>query len=150
VGLNPEDIMTDISPIAPTNSIYTPAQTNDRIPQKTLGQDDFLKLLVTQFTNQDPLSPMKDTEYIAQMAQFTTLEQSKTMTQSIDSLRTQNQFLQANALIGRTVDLQTDQDTPTTGVVSAVQVTTAGSPQIVVNGQPYDLGTVLSIRPTQQ
>jgi flagellar basal-body rod modification protein FlgD len=84
------------------------------------------------------------------MAQFTTLEQSKTMTQSIDSLRTQNQFLQANALIGRTVDLQTDQDTPTTGVVSAVQVTTAGSPQIVVNGQPYDLGTVLSIRPTQQ
>ncbi|HAM73196.1 MAG TPA: flagellar hook assembly protein FlgD [Verrucomicrobiales bacterium] len=136
--------MADISAITSTNAAYTPnaSSTSDRVPQKTLGQDDFLKLLVTQFTNQDPMQPMKDTEYIAQMAQFTSLEQAKSMTSS-------TQFTQANGLIGRTVDLQSDQDTPTTGVVTAVQVK-AGLPKIVVDGQSYDLSSVLAIRPTQQ
>jgi len=136
--------MADISAITSTNAAYTPnaSSTSDRVPQKTLGQDDFLKLLVTQFTNQDPMQPMKDTEYTAQMAQFTSLEQAKSMTSS-------TQFTQANGLIGRTVDLQSDQDTPTTGVVTAVQVK-AGLPKIVVDGQSYDLSSVLAIRPTQQ
>ena len=133
--------MTDISAITSPNTRPTPTQVSDRVPQKTLGQDDFLRLLVTQFTNQDPMQPMKDTEYIAQMAQFTSLAQAKSMTVS-------TQFTQANALIGRTVDLQSDQDTQTTGIVTAVQVK-AGTPKIVVDGQPYDLSTVLAIRPTQ-
>ncbi len=44
-------------------------------PLQTLDQDAFLKLLVMQMTNQDPLSPVEDREFIAQMAQFTALEQ---------------------------------------------------------------------------
>ena len=138
----------NISPIAATNSIYTPDQTNTRVPQKTLNQDDFLKLLVTQFTNQDPMNPMKDTEYIAQMAQFTTLEQSKATNTAITQLRTDNQVLQANSLLGRKVSLQSSQDNNAviTGTVSAVQME-AGTPKIVVNGQPYDLSTLLSIQP---
>ncbi|MBI1842472.1 MAG: flagellar hook assembly protein FlgD [Verrucomicrobia bacterium] len=140
--------MADISPITATNSIYAPADANPRVPQKTLDQNDFLKLLVTQFTNQDPMSPLKDTEYIAQMAQFTTLEQSKTMTSSIDKLRADQATLQANALIGRAVELQSSQDgnTKVLGVVSAVEMEN-GEPRIVVNDQPYALGDVLSIRP---
>ena len=137
--------MADISAITSTNAAYTPnaSSTSDRVPQKTLGQDDFLKLLVTQFTNQDPMQPMKDTEYIAQMAQFTSLEQAKSMTSS-------TQFTQANGLIGRTVDLlPTGQETPITGVVSSVNVK-AGTPQIVVDDQPYDLSSELNIRPTPQ
>ena len=141
--------MASTNPITATNSIYAPTESNPRVPEKTMGQDDFLKLLVTQFTNQDPMSPMKDTEYIAQMAQFTTLEQTKSMSSEISKLRTDNQLLQANALLGRTVELQADKDNRTLGVVSAVEVN-AGTPQIVVNGQPYDLGTLLTIRPAQQ
>lgn len=115
-----------------------------------MDQNDFLKLLVTQFTNQDPMNPMKDTEYIAQMAQFTSLEQTKTMSSDISKLRSDNQLLQANALIGRTVELQPSTDSTTTivGTVSAVSME-AGTPLIVVNGQPYDLSTLLTVRPTQ-
>ncbi len=115
-------------------------------PVQTLNQDDFLKLLVTQLASQDPLNPQQDTQFIAQMAQFTALEQAKEMATNIASLRTEQEFLQANALLGRTVALQTGQDTLTTGTVSAVEVD-AGTPKLVVNGQPYDLSQVLTITP---
>lgn len=142
--------MASTPPISASNSIYDPTDANPRVPEKTMGQDDFLKLLVTQFTNQDPMSPMKDTEYIAQMAQFTSLEQTKSMSSEIAKLRADNQLAQGNSLIGRTVELQPDpsnKDIHLIGTVSAVTIT-AGTPQIVVNNTPYDLSTVLSIRPT--
>lgn len=117
-----------------------------RVPVRTLGQDDFLKLVIAQLTTQDPLSPQKDTEFIAQMAQFSTLEQSKSMQTDIARLRTEQQFLQANAMLGRVVELQVDRNTLTRGLVSAIQVE-AGTPQIVVNGRSFELSSVLSIEP---
>ena len=126
------------------SSFSSPAQSS--FPVQTLNQDDFLKLLVTQLASQDPLNPQQDTQFIAQMAQFTALEQAKEMATNIASLRTEQEFLQANALLGRTVALQTGQDTLTTGTVSAVEVD-AGTPKLVVNGQPYDLSQVLTITP---
>jgi flagellar basal-body rod modification protein FlgD len=117
-----------------------------RIPTQTLDQDDFLKLVVAQLTSQDPLNPQTDTQFIAQMAQFTTLEQSKSMQSDIAQLRLEQQLLQANALLGRVVQLQDNQGALISGTVSAVQVTD-GSPQLVVNGRSYDLGALLTIEP---
>ena len=111
----------------------------------TLDQDDFLQLVVAQLSNQDPMNPQSDTEFIAQMAQFTSLEQSKSMQSDIAQLRTDQQFLQANALIGRKVQVEDSQGALTGGTVSAVQVV-EGTPQIVVHGQPYDLSALLSIQ----
>ena len=130
--------------ITADSSLSHPAQSSP--PVQTLNQNDFLKLLVTQLASQDPLNPQQDTQFIAQMAQFTALEQAKEMATNIASLRTEQEFLQANALLGRTVALQTGQDIPTTGTVSAVEVD-AGTPKLVVNGQPYDLSQVLTITP---
>jgi flagellar basal-body rod modification protein FlgD len=136
-----------ISPTAPAGSdLSSSATTETPLPMQTLGQNDFLKLLVTQLTSQDPLNPQKDTEFIAQMAQFSALEQSKAMQSDIAQLRTEQEFLQANSLLGRAVELQTGQDTSTTGTVSAVTVE-AGTPKLVVNGQAYDLSQLLTIRP---
>lgn len=53
----------------------------------TLGKDDFLKLLVTQLRHQDPMAPMQDRDFIAQMAQFTALEQTMNMAYELAKLR---------------------------------------------------------------
>ncbi|MDB6052999.1 MAG: flgD [Verrucomicrobiales bacterium] len=118
-----------------------------RIPTQTLGQQDFLKLLVTQMTSQDPMNPQKDTDFIAQMASFSNLEQSKNMGADISTMLGAEQITQANSLIGRTVSLQVNNSTRSSGVVTAVQVQ-AGKPQVVVDGQSYDLSKVTNITPT--
>src|SRR5436309_8988799 len=127
-----------------TDSSYAPGST--RTPVRTLNQEDFLKLVMAQLTNQDPLNPQKDTEFIAQMTQFSALEQSKSMQLDMARLQTDQQFMQANSMLGRVVDLQDDQGNLINGAVSAVQVE-AGTPKIVVNGLAYDLSTVLSVAP---
>jgi len=110
------------------------------MPQQTLGQSDFLKLLVTQMTSQDPLNPESGTDFVAQLAQFSSLSASQSMEGGISTL-------QANDLLGRTVTVtSTDTNLPTTGTVSAVQIQ-GGTPQIVVNGQSYTLSEISAISP---
>ena len=115
-----------------------------RLPSQTLTQNDFLKLLITQLSAQDPMNPVDDKAFIAQMAQFSTLQATTSMQQDIAQLNNQQAFSQANALIGRDVALQDGQGAQITGTVSAIQMA-SGSPQIVVNGQAYDLSTVLTV-----
>ena len=115
---------------------YSPTtdDTSARVPQKELGQDDFLKILVTQLTTQDPLSPSGDLNSIAQMASFTSLDQTRLMVADLAKLSDDQDLLKANALIGRTVSVQIDADTRQYGVVTSVQVE-AGKPKVVVDGQ---------------
>jgi flagellar basal-body rod modification protein FlgD len=127
-----------------TDLFSTDTSTTARVPTETLGQDDFLQLLILQLSNQDPLDPMKDTEYIAQLAQFSTLQATTAMQQKIAEMSSQQQFLQANALIGREVILQDDQGAAISGAVSAVLVD-SGTSKIVVNGQAYDLSQLLFV-----
>ena len=125
------------------------AATASALTPKTLNQDDFLKLLITQLTSQDPLNPQTDSSFIAQMAQFSSLEQAKSMEADISQLRSQQEVLQADSLLGRSVVVQTGKDTSAAGVVSAVQIDEAGTPLIVINGQGYGLSAVRSIAPAQ-
>ena len=70
-----------------------------RTREQALGKDDFLKLLVTQLSYQDPTAPVKDQQFIAQMAQFSSLEQMQNMASSLGRLADR----QAHSLIGRYV-----------------------------------------------
>jgi len=110
---------------------------------QTLNQADFLKLLVTQMTSQDPLNPQSDTAFAAQLAQFSALQQSQTMTGSMQSL-------QANSLIGQTVSVSsaTNGAQGATGLVTGVDFS-SGSPEIIVNGVDYSLSQIDSVLPTQ-
>lgn len=72
-----------------------------RTPTDTLGKDQFLSILVAQLRNQDPMSPMNDTEFIGQMAQFTSVEQLMNMSNELALMR-QN-IGTASSLIGKTV-----------------------------------------------
>ncbi len=75
-----------------TNNIWPNYSTSNvqkaaRTPQKELGKEEFLQILVTQLRNQDPMQPLQDKEFIAQMAQFSSLEQSMNMSNEIKALR---------------------------------------------------------------
>lgn len=73
--------MTKIDP-----TLYLYNQPQERAAGSVLGKDEFMKILMTQLQHQDPLSPMDDREFIAQMATFSSLEQMMNMTESIDML----------------------------------------------------------------
>jgi flagellar basal-body rod modification protein FlgD len=89
--------------------------------QGTLGKDDFLQLLTAQLRYQNPLNPMEDTEFIGQMAQFTSVEQLTNVAASMDRLSFSSQMTESVSLIGRTVTWEKDGQ-PVSGVVESVSV----------------------------
>jgi len=72
-----------------------------------IGMQDFLKILLTQLTYQDPLKPMDNQEFLAQMAQFTALGQSQQLNTKIDQLLSTQAAVQSLGLLGRTIDVST-------------------------------------------
>lgn len=91
-----------------------------------IGIQDFLKILTAQLNNQDPLKPVDNQEFVAQIAQFATLEQSRQLNEKIDSLLSVQSSVQAISLLGRTVDI--DQNGFLySGKVSALDVSTGAT-----------------------
>jgi flagellar basal-body rod modification protein FlgD len=128
-----------------TSNVNT-SDGSSRVPSKTLNQNDFLKLLVTQMTSQDPMNPQSDTDMAAQMAQFTSLSQTNTMSSNISNLLSGQQVTQASSLIGKNVQIQVDDSHTASGNVDSVQIQ-SGVPSIMVGGKSYDLSQVISINP---
>jgi flagellar basal-body rod modification protein FlgD len=87
----------------------------------TLGKDDFLKLLVGQLKNQDPLNPTSDTDFIGQMAQFSQLEQTTNMATVNEQLVAQQRGARAVSLLGRTVTYTDVNGAAATGSVDRVE-----------------------------
>ena len=115
---------------------------NGRTASQELGKDDFLKLLLTQLSNQDPTSPMENTEFIAQMAQFSSLEQMTNMSTEFAKLANMLNSNEAVSLLGKNVTISTG-DTSVNGVVEAV--TRGEDPQVEVNGMLYSLDQIKSV-----
>lgn len=115
---------------------------NGRKTSNELGKDDFLKLLITQLSNQDPTSPMENTEFISQMAQFSSLEQMTNMSSSFTKMAAFINSSEAASTLGKTVELNVG-DTVTTGIVEGA--TRGENPQILVNGMYYSMDKINAI-----
>ena len=113
-----------------------------RKPSHELGKDDFLKLLITQLSHQDPTKPTDNTQMIAQMAQFSSLEQMTNMNQEFSKMNQMLVSAQGVNTIGKTVDIAIG-DTSTTGVVEAV--TYGQDPQVRVGNMYYDLKQITAV-----
>lgn len=122
------DAITQIKSSTPDAATQAKSSTN-----ATLGKDAFLKLLTTQLQHQDPLNPMEDSEFMGQMAQFSTLEQVTNMATANQSMADNLAFSKSVSLIGRTVTYTGEDDQPKTGTVERV-TTTDGKPALTVGG----------------
>jgi flagellar basal-body rod modification protein FlgD len=85
-----------------------------------VGQDDFLKILLTQLRFQDPLKPIDNQEFIAQLAQFSSLEFTRQQGEKLDTLLTIQSASQSIALVNRTVEVATNGGSQV-GTVSAIR-----------------------------
>src|SRR5258707_10391150 len=86
-----------------------------------LGQNQFMQLLVTQLKNQDPLNPTSNTDFIAQLAQFSSLQGIEQLNTNFGDLLSLQQLTGGSNLIGKTVQYQTgNPPTPGQGIVSGV------------------------------
>ena len=96
------DISTFLNSVTvpPATAAAAAAPSASSAAKPALGKDDFLKLLMAQIQNQDPMKPMDDTAFIAQTAQFSALQQATTLTQQMTQLRA-SQDLAAAGLVGQ-------------------------------------------------
>lgn len=97
--------------------------------RQTLGQGDFLQLMIAQLANQDPLEPLKDTEFVNQVTQFNILDQVTAFNTALTSL----QAFQATNLIDRVVEGQLDSGELVRGTVTEV-ILTEGRADLVLDG----------------
>ncbi|AOM83183.1 flagellar hook assembly protein FlgD [Salisediminibacterium beveridgei] len=107
-----------INPTGNSNSLFYEDFVKEQEAKGTgnqdMGKDAFLKLLITQLQNQDPLEPMEDKEFIAQMANFTSLEQMTNMNENMSKFienQQQGQFFSHSDMIGKSVEWQEEVET---------------------------------------
>ena len=127
------------------NAVNTYNKTLVQEGRKTsneLGKDDFLKLLITQLQNQDPTSPMENTEFISQMAQFSSLEQMTNMSSSFAKMASFINSSEAASTLGKTVELNIG-DATVQGIVEGA--TRGENPQILVNGMYYSMDKIRAV-----
>ncbi|MCL2704676.1 MAG: flagellar hook assembly protein FlgD [Spirochaetaceae bacterium] len=121
----------------------TLAASQQRASKNQLDKDDFLKILITQLTHQDPTKPMDDREFIAQMAQFSSLEQMTNMSKEFGKMQNIIASNQAINLIGKTVQV-TDGEQVIIGKVE--EVSGYEYPQLLINGKYYEMSRIEKIR----
>jgi len=118
-------------------------QDGGRAGKNSLDKDDFLRILITQLTHQDPTQLMEDREFVAQMAQFSALEQMTNLNREFSRVAGLIAANQAMALIGKTVEVA-DGEAFVTGVVQ--EVTGGDFPQIMIDGKYYDYDQVKRVK----
>lgn len=139
--LSADDLVSLTRQVENYNTALNPAKAAGQ--GQALGKDDFLKILLTQLTHQDPTSPLEDKEFVAQMAQFSTLEQMTNMSAELAKVFGVMAKSQAIGLLGKTVELVLGES-KISGRVE--EITGSEFPQILVQGRYYDVSRIVSVK----
>ncbi|MBN1524457.1 MAG: flagellar hook assembly protein FlgD [Spirochaetales bacterium] len=110
--------------------------------KQVLDKDDFLTLLIQELRHQDPTQPMQDREFIAQMAQFSSLEQTRNMSEEIAGVSRLVMAGQAYSMLGKHVEVA-DGSSMVEGLVE--KVIGGEVPQVMIDGRYYDMTNVSSV-----
>jgi flagellar basal-body rod modification protein FlgD len=121
-----------------TNTTQTDAKS-----KTSVDYESFLKLLVAEMKNQDPTKPMDSTDFIAQLATFSQVEQSVQSNTKLDQILQSTALSQAGSLIGREI---TSADGKTTGVVDEVKIKSDGLIAVLNSGKEVAIGDGIVVR----
>lgn len=111
-------------PVDAIGSSLTSSATG--VSQSSLTQDDFIKLFLTQLTFQDPLEPVDNREFLAQMAQFANLEQARISNENSSNLVSMNATSQSLGLLGKKVAIEGAGTGSVIGAVSSISFSASG------------------------
>ncbi len=123
-------------PPAATQTSSTDANT------ASIDYNAFLRLLIAQMKNQDPTKPMDSSQFMAQLASFSNVEQGIKMNQKLDSLMTSLALTQVDGVVGRTI---VSADGSVAGKVAALRVVSGGSVAVLEDGREITLGPGVTI-----
>lgn len=114
-----------------------------------LGRDDFMQLLVTQMRNQNPLDPVKGEQFLAQLAQFSTLEAIQKLNGNFEDMLRLEQITQGAGLIGRTALYEhPERAVIEQGVVQGIRIND-GTIQLIIEGADIPLAQVRGLMETE-
>ncbi|HVZ04401.1 flagellar hook assembly protein FlgD [Hyphomicrobium sp.] len=135
--------MTTIPPTGSTTSNQdTTSNSTTSTDGSTLDYDDFLQLMVAQLQNQDPLNPTDSTEYMSQIAQFSSVEQGINTNAKLDQLLVNSNISQASTMVGHTL---VSADGSASGIIASVKIDSSGTTAILDDGTqiPITAGVTL-------
>jgi len=124
-----------------------PAGANQKTDAKSktaVDYDSFLKLLIAQMKNQDPTQPMDSTQYVAQLATFSQVEQTVQSNAKLDQILQSSALSQADSIIGRSI---TSADGSVTGTVAEVRLASTGLIAILGDGTEVPVGPGVTVKP---
>jgi flagellar basal-body rod modification protein FlgD len=108
----------DIAAVSQNKSVFQNIKSHE--DKSSLGKDDFLRILTTQLSNQDPSNPLQDKEFIAQMATFSTLEQMTNLNKTFEKFASSQMSQYTNAIGKEITWTPNGTSTPVTGMVTGV------------------------------
>lgn len=109
-----------------------------------MQMEDFLQLLTSQISNQDPLEPMKDTEFISQMANIASLEQMQQFTKGFETFADSHKDMVAQAYLGKMVNISED-GTDIAGLVDSVEKNNDGEVFVTVGEKNYRPANIIKV-----
>jgi flagellar basal-body rod modification protein FlgD len=126
------------------NVSSAPPESKVGVPGGELGKNEFLKMLVAQMQNQDPMEPVDNAQMTADLAQFSALEQMENLNTKFESYQESTATAMSLMNAGKQVALELHDGTPVSGTLEKIQWI-GGETQFVVNGETYAQGDVKSL-----